>query len=176
MAGNSAHVSIGYTVTAAVDSTPPVVTPVVTGTAGASGWYRSSVSVSWQVTDPESPITSTSGCGATAVTSDTSGVTFTCSATSAGGTSQQSVTIKRDTVLPLIGILFPLEGWVFDRNAKVLALYGCLDLRSGISQCSGPVASGSYIDTASAGTKIFAVTGRDRAGNTRTSTVHYRVR
>ena len=44
------------------DYTAPVVTPTVTGTLGNNGWYRSDVSVSWTVTDNESPITSREGC------------------------------------------------------------------------------------------------------------------
>lgn len=160
----------------APDSTPPVITPVIAGTAGTDGWYRSNVSVSWQVTDAESSVTSTTGCGTNSVTSDTNGKVFNCSATSAGGTSQRSITIKRDTVLPLVGVLFPLEGVVLNRNSKFPALYACLDTLSGTSQCKGTVAAGSYIDTSTAGTKTFTVTGLDRAGNTRTSNVHYQVR
>jgi len=88
-----------------VDTTPPVITPTVTGTLGNNGWtgtlgnngwYTSDITVSWEVTDAESDITFTDGCQTTAVTTDTLGVTFTCSATSGGGPASQSVTIKRD--------------------------------------------------------------------------------
>ncbi len=87
-------------VTAPPDSTPPVITPTVTGTAGANGWYVSDVTVSWSVTDPESTITSQNDCTTSTVTTDTTGVTFTCTATSAGGTNSKSVTVKRDTTPP----------------------------------------------------------------------------
>ena len=82
------------------DATPPEITPVVTGTLGANGWYTSDVDVSWTVTDDESAISSTSGCGSASVTTDTTGVTFTCTATSAGGTSSESVTVKVDKTGP----------------------------------------------------------------------------
>jgi hypothetical protein len=82
------------------DSTPPVITPTVTGTQ-SGGWFTSNVTVSWAVADPESSFT-TSGCATETVTSDTNGTTFTCSATSDGGTSTESVTIKRDTTGPSI--------------------------------------------------------------------------
>ena len=66
------------------------------------GWYSSDVQVSWSTSDPHSAISSTSGCNSTSVTSDTSGVTITCSATSEGGTAERSVTICRDTVAPTL--------------------------------------------------------------------------
>jgi hypothetical protein len=77
-----------------------VITPSVVGTKGNDPWYVSDVTVSWSFVDAESTITSTSGCGPTTISTDTAGVTLTCSATSAGGTSSESVTIKRDTTPP----------------------------------------------------------------------------
>lgn len=87
---------------AVVDTTPPVITPNITGTLGDNGWYVSDVNVSWTVTDGESTISSESGCGPSGVTSDTAGVTFTCTATSAGGTASASVTVKRDATPPTV--------------------------------------------------------------------------
>jgi probable HAF family extracellular repeat protein len=92
----------GYLVSpvTATDTTPPEVHPTGTGPLGNSGWYVGNVTVSWTVTDSESAVSSSTGCGASTVTTDTVGVTFTCSATSAGGTATQSVTIKRDATPP----------------------------------------------------------------------------
>jgi hypothetical protein len=87
-------------VVAAADSTPPVITPTVSGTLGSNGWYTGDVQVSWSVTDAQSSITSSTGCDPTTISIDTTGMTLTCSATSAGGTSQQSVTVKRDATPP----------------------------------------------------------------------------
>ena len=85
--------------TAGSDLTPPVIEPVLTGTAGANGWYVSNVQLTWKVTDPESAVTTTSGCEQSLVTSDTEGMNFTVHrATSAGGTAKRPVTIKRDTI------------------------------------------------------------------------------
>lgn len=84
------------------DTTPPVITPNVSGTLGDNGWYVSDVTVSWTVVDNESAISSSSGCSATTITSDTVGTTLTCTATSAGGTASQSLTIKRDATAPSI--------------------------------------------------------------------------
>ncbi|CAG0962154.1 hypothetical protein ANAEL_00691 [Anaerolineales bacterium] len=84
------------------DHTPPVVTPTVSGTLGSNGWYTGNVTVTWSVSDPESTITSPA-CTNQEVTDDTVGVVFTCTATSAGGTTTvQTVTIKRDATPPTI--------------------------------------------------------------------------
>ncbi len=84
------------------DLTAPVITPSVSGTLGSSGWYVSDVSVTWNVADPESEISSQAGCDPSTVVSDTAGSTFTCSATSAGGTSSASAVVQRDTTPPTV--------------------------------------------------------------------------
>ena len=93
------------------DKTPPIITPIVTGTSGNNGWYVSDVAVAWNVTDGQSPIQSTSGCGSVSVNSDTPGTTFTCTATSAGGTASNSFTVKRDTAPPTIACGSPDGLW-----------------------------------------------------------------
>ena len=92
--------SYSINVGAPADATPPVITPNITGTLGTNGWYTSNVGLTWTVTDAESSISSSTGCGPSNVTADTTGETFTCSATSAGGTASQTVTIKRDASAP----------------------------------------------------------------------------
>lgn len=76
------------------DTTPPVITKVITGTVGLHGWYTSDVSVAWTVTDPESAVVIDSGCGTQNFTSETTAVTSSCSAHSEGGSSSDSVTLK----------------------------------------------------------------------------------
>jgi hypothetical protein len=82
------------------DGTPPVITPSVTGTAGANGWYTSDVTVSWTVIDAESAVSSQTGCGSTTLTGETADTTLTCTATSGGGTASSSVRIKLDKTPP----------------------------------------------------------------------------
>jgi len=122
------------------DSTPPVITPTVTGTLGNNGWYTSNVNVSWSVTDGQSAVTSTTGCGASSVTADTAGVTFTCSATSGGGSASQSVTVKRDATPPSASASrLPAanpSGW---NNTDVVVTFSGADALSGIAGCSGAV-------------------------------------
>jgi hypothetical protein len=122
------------------DSTPPVIVPTVNGTLGKNGWYVSDVAVSWTVTDAESTVTSTTGCGAASVTSDTAGTTLTCSATSAGGTSSVSVTIKRDATAPTAtasaGPPANQYGW---RKQNVTVTFSGTDALSGGVTCDPPV-------------------------------------
>ena len=85
-----------------VDITAPVITPSLAGTLGNDGWYTSAVAVSWTLTDDESGIATSAGCGPTTITSDTAGTTVTCAATNNQGLlSIQSVTLKIDKTPPV---------------------------------------------------------------------------
>jgi hypothetical protein len=150
------------------DTTPPVITPNVVGTLGSNGWYVSDVNVSWTVSDPESPITSTTGCGSSTVNADTSGVTFTCSATSAGGNSSQSVTIKRDATAPTITFVSPSTSpWY---NVDVIANWNCTDALSGVvSALASATTSGEGAAVPATGTCT------DNAGNAASNTQNFKV-
>jgi hypothetical protein len=79
----------------------PAITSKIAGTLGNNEWYTSNVTVSWEVTNTGSPVTSKTGCNTTVISSDTVGTTLTCTSTSAaGGTNSQSVFIKRDHTNP----------------------------------------------------------------------------
>jgi hypothetical protein len=147
----------------APDATPPVITPTVTGTVGSNGWYTSDVSLSWTVTDDASTVSNTSGCGPSTITTDTAGVTFTCEATSAGGTEQQAVTIKRDATAPIVTTGSPdrspnAAGWY---SAPVTVTFTGQDGTSGIASCTATTYNGP--DSATAG---LPGTCTDSAGNT----------
>ncbi len=120
------------------DSTPPVIEPHIAGTAGTNGWYTSDVALSWTVTDPESSVTSREGCSDTTVTQDTIGATFKCVATSAGGTSGQVVTIRRDATAPTLTFGAPspepnASGWY---NVEVSVPFTVQDAMSGVASTS----------------------------------------
>ncbi|MDQ8165240.1 MAG: fibro-slime domain-containing protein [Gemmatimonadota bacterium] len=145
-----------------VDDTPPSVTPVVTGTMGNNGWYTSDVSVSWTVTDGESDITS-AACMPSTVTTDTPGVTFNCSATSAGGTASGSVTIKRDATAPTISAAIIAGtlgngGWY---TSAVTVGFTCADGGSGVATC----AANQTLSTEGGNTSAAGM-ATDAAGNT----------
>jgi hypothetical protein len=98
---NSIRATATFQVNPPSDATPPVIQPIISGTLGNNGWYVSDVTVSWNVSDPESGIASSSGCGTVTINYDTTGVTLTCSATNGAGLSNSvSVTIKRDATPP----------------------------------------------------------------------------
>ncbi len=83
------------------DTTPPVITPTVTPAPNANGWNKTDVTVLWSVTDPESGIASSIGCGTTVLTAETPGTLLTCSATNGVGlSSSASVTVKIDKTPP----------------------------------------------------------------------------
>jgi hypothetical protein len=87
------------------DTSPPVITPAVSGTQGTNGWYTSAVTVTWDINDPDSGINSSSGCDAARLTADTQGTTVTCSATNGAGLSNSSsVTIKIDQTPPTCSV------------------------------------------------------------------------
>ena len=121
----------------ASDTTPPVITPSVSGTLGSNGWYVSDVMVSWTVVDDESTITSKTSCDSTTISTDTAGTTLTCSATSAGGTSSQSVTIKRDATPPTISALIDKSpaacGWFNASSGAPTVSFYCADATSGLA-------------------------------------------
>ncbi len=158
------------------DTTPPEITPNVSGTVGNNGWYRSAVTVTWTVIDPESGIASSTGCGQTVISNDTTGTTITCSATnSAGLSASQQVIIKVDQTAPGINVVTPGAGASYLLGSSVTANYSCSDATSGVASCIGTAPSGSAIDTVSVGTKSFTVTASDNAGNAKTVTATYSV-
>jgi len=148
-----------------MDTTPPSITPNIVGTAGSNGWYASNVALSWNVSDGESPIQSSFGCAPVVVNTDTGGTTFTCTATSAGGTASNSVTVKRDTALPTVACGAPDEQW----HASDVSI-GCVasDAGSGLAAPSNAnfaliTAVPADTETANASTGLFKVC--DVAGN-----------
>jgi hypothetical protein len=173
LAGNASTFSHSYTVVAG----SPTVQPVLTGTLGDNGWYTSDVSLRWQVS---SPITSSTGCEARTIASDTTGVTYTCIASNASGTSTASATIRRDASEPAIEIRLPAKVKKARKGkASVIASYDCVDSVSGLAAaagCVGTVANGEPLDTATRGPKTFTVRAKDAAGNPVTRTMTYKVK
>ena len=147
---------------ARVDETPPMVASVV-GAEGTDGWYRSDVEVSWTVDDPESAITAAVGCDPVTVLADTAGADFTCQASSAGGITVESVTVKRDAAAPILEGT-PVgppngAGWY---KSDVAVSWACSDALSGIAE--GACAANSVLTGEGAGL-VAKASVSDRAGN-----------
>ncbi len=166
---NGAGLSTSGTATFKYDSSPPVVTPSVTGKLGANGWYTGDVSVGWSVSDSVSDIDSSSGCGTTALTSDTAGQTLTCTATNGAGlTTQRSVTVKIDRSAPDTTITGGPSGTVTSTVASFTfsasepgATFACSLDGGGFQPCSSPQTYSGLTD----GSHSFQVRATDPAGN-----------
>lgn len=148
------------------EGTPPVITASVNGPAGNNGWYAGPVNVTWTVSDPESPLTASTGCGPVTLTADTAGTTLTCTATSAGGTATQSVTIKIDQTAPAIA---PSQappanaaGW---NNSGVTVTFVCSDALSGLA-----VGGQAYTVASEGAGQAVSHTCVDQAGNAASAT------
>jgi CubicO group peptidase (beta-lactamase class C family) len=160
---------------AAIEDTPPIITPTVSGVFGNNGWYVSNVSVSWSAVDPDSDIISTSGCDAIVVDADTSpaGQTITCTATSLGGTTSESVTIRRDATAPSAAVLGVQDGDSF--AAVDPPDVGC--------SASDPLPGSGVVDAGpepeinddGGGNFTASCTAEDRAGNRDTASVTFRL-
>lgn len=146
--------SFTVNVSAPADVTAPVITPMVTPAANANGWHNTDVNVSWTVVDNESTVTSTTGCDAVVLSDETSGTTLTCEATSSGGTTSVSVTIKIDKTAPTATATpSPLpntNGW---NNAAVTVTFTGEDALSGIDFCdAATVLASEGADQSASGT------------------------
>ena len=99
--GLTAAGSVTYAI---VDASAPVITYALdpADPDGANGWYRGDVRLTWTVTEDESPGSLTlTGCDDQVVDADQAETSYSCAATSAGGTATPvSVSLKRDSSAP----------------------------------------------------------------------------
>ncbi|WP_439938412.1 PxKF domain-containing protein [Nocardia sp. N13] len=168
-AGNPASGSV----TVKRDATAPVITPVVTGPRKGTEWYTGDVSVKWDVSDPTSGLADSDGCDEATVTEDTTGTTYTCSATDlAGNSDNKSVTVKRDATAPVLTLTGgPAAGATYDFG-DVPAPSTC-EASDVTSRLAGPctvTAGGTTV-----GAKTQVATATDQAGNVTTEERKYTV-
>jgi hypothetical protein len=167
------HVSVLLNTTAPPDATPPQITPVLTPATpdGANGWYRGNVTLTWNVSEPEAPSSLVkTGCQPQSITGDQPMTTYSCSATSQGGSAGPvTVTIGRDATAPTItGSVLPAapdgaNGWYVTAPTVT---WTCSDATSGVASCTTPT-------TASTDGRRQTITGTatDRAGNSASATL-----
>jgi hypothetical protein len=136
------------------DTTPPVISKDVAGTLGNNGWYTSDVSLTWTVVENESQASlQKDGCVDQNITTDQQEQTYSCSATSDGGSAGPvDVKIKRDATAPTGVAGSPSgqdhNGWY---NSPVDIVFQGTDGTSGIADCStvsynGPDGTGLTVD------------------------------
>lgn len=153
------------------DPSAPTIDSTLTPSSpdGDEGWYRSDVTLTWDVGEPESPSSlALDGCDDQSIVTDGEFV-FSCSATSAGGSSGPvDVAVKRDATEPTISGSRTPEANAFGWNGgDVVVSFACADALSGLASCTADqTLGGEGRDQSVVGT------ARDRAGNTESTTVH----
>ena len=169
--GNTSSCNSSITV---VDTTPPSITcpaPITVEATFLSGAFVTPGTAT--ASDIAGPVTIT-GPAAGTYPLGTTTITYTATDQSGNTSSCNSSITVHDTTAPAITITTPAHT-VYAIGQVVNASYSCSDIGSGVATCAGNVASGTPIDTSSAGTKSFTVTAVDNVGNTSHQTVTYDV-
>ena len=142
---------------------------------GKGGWFtKKRVQVSWDTTDPESPIESTDGCDPITVTEEGT-TTFTCSVVSGGGPGSTTAKIKHDTKKPKkpkVKVIRDGASYSAGQLPSARKVKKCKskDKTSGVKSCK---VKGF---TSSPGRHELKATATDKAGLKSKRTVSYRVR
>lgn len=163
--GLTASASATYSI---VDPSPPSIGSALSPVApdGNNGWYRSDVSLTWTVTENESPNSlQTTGCTDQNVTADQLATTYSCSATSAGGSAGPvDVTIKRDATAPTAALVGgPGNGATYYIGLDTVPAAPTCSADDATSGVAGCVLSGY---STAVGTHTVKATATDNAGNT----------
>lgn len=154
----------------------PAIRSKITGVKGSNGWYRSDVSVGWEVSDADG-IRDSDGCGPQVVRGDTPGRTIRCTATTNGFPSFScavSVTIKIDETAPVLGDVSVEPGagvnevrWKSTSDADIVVVERA---RRGAEAAPDTVFRGaatSFADTgiADGAEYVYTLRSYDQAGN-----------
>ena len=159
------------------DTTPPVITPTVTGTLGNNGWYTGNVSLSWSVAELQSPLTlMIDGCADQTITADQPATSYSCSASSAGGSAGPvTVTVKRDATPPTITYSGDAGTYTVDQTVTIACV--AADALSGVasSTCASNSLAAVPAYTLALGAHTLSASANDNAGNTGTGTASFTV-
>jgi hypothetical protein len=163
----TAESSLSYSI---VDPSAPVIgyTLDPANADGSNGWYKSDVTLTWNVSEPQSPSSlQKTGCVDQSITTDQAATTYTCSATSAGGSAdEQSVTIKRDATAPdvTLGGVSGTSGTNDWYKSVVTQTFNATDATSGLA---GPASFTKSSGANEEGSNVSISSGAvlDNAGN-----------
>lgn len=169
--GLTASGSVTYSI---IDSTAPDISYVLNPTSpdGTNNWYTSDVTLTWTVSEPDSPNSLVeTGCDDQSITADQQATTYSCSATSAGGSAGPvEVSIKRDATAPTISHL--ISGTAGDNGwytSDVTVQFTCGDDTSGIATCTSDTPLGEGAD------QVVNGSATDNAGNSASDPVSVNV-
>jgi hypothetical protein len=152
------------------DTTPPAIDYTLNPATpdGNNGWYKSDVSLTWSVTENETPGSLVkTGCVDQNITADQQETTYSCSATSDGGSAGPvEVKIKRDASEPNLACETGPSGWqagnvLLGCTAADVGPSGLANSGDASFQLSTNVAAGSETSDAQTGSKTVI----DSAGN-----------
>jgi hypothetical protein len=159
-----------FTLGSPPDGTPPLISPIVSGTQGHNGWHTSPTDLAWTVSDPESAISSRTGCVDQQLTTDQPKTAYGCTATSAGGTTGPVVTtIGVDLTDPTV-TCGPTPTFALNQPGGTVQA-AVTDSGSGAVVSTLSAAA----DTSVVGRHTVALTGRDNAGRTSVAQCPYSV-
>jgi len=177
-AGDSSNYSVTVLAPTPSDTTPPDISYVLNPASpdGADGWYTSDVTLTWTVTENESPSSLvTTGCDDQNITADQTEATYSCSATSDGGSAGPvDVSIKRDATKPT-NVAFTggsiTDGGTYYFGSVPAGPTGCTadDATSGVASCV--VTGGGN----TVGPHSYTATAADNAGNVEIAMLNYTV-
>ncbi|MFL6211578.1 MAG: OmpL47-type beta-barrel domain-containing protein [Pyrinomonadaceae bacterium] len=175
VAGNSANALLGGI---NIDLTPPSISASRTPSANGAGWNNTDVTASYNASDALSGLTEPA-TGAHVFSAEGTGQSHTFTVHDVAGNMNSATVsgVNIDKTAPTVTITAPVNG-SYLLNQTVAANYSCSDTGaapSGIDTCTGPVASGSNIDTATVGSHTFTVNATDKAGNTASAARNYSV-
>jgi hypothetical protein len=151
-----------------VDDSAPAISYALTPPTpdGLNGWYQGNVSLTWTVSEPQSPNSlETTGCVDQNITADQVATTYSCAATSAGGAaSTVSLTIKRDGTAPTVSYTSGsgtqgTNGWY---TSNVTATFTGTDALSGPASDTKPATTTGEGSAVTVNSPAFT----DNAGNT----------
>jgi hypothetical protein len=171
--------SLPATVELRIDRSGPVA--ACNGPDGS--WHADNVSVDCSASDALSGLADPAAAAFALSTNVPAGVETAGAATGSQGlvdlagnlSTAGPVTGNRiDRKAPSIAITVPAGG-TYAVHQVVAASYTCADGGSGVATCAGPVPLGGALDTATPGTKTFAVEARDAVGNAGRASSDYEV-
>jgi len=172
--GLTASSSVIYSI---IDPSAPVISYILapaTPDLGSNGWYTSNVTLTWAVTELESPGSLVmTGCVDKLVNADQDATPYTCSATSAGGSAGPvNVTIKRDATAPVVtgsvtSTVIDVSGTPWYKDSADVA-WQATDATSGVKTGSLTPTSATLLE---GWNQSAAATAYDNAGNLGTGSV-----
>jgi uncharacterized protein len=174
--GNTAHGSFTVNV---LDT----IAPVISCGSPDGLWHASDVSIVCHASDTGSGLAvaadatfslSTSIAAGIETANAATGIHTVCDHSGNCSTAGPIAGNKVDKRGPQISITSPSNA-TYLLNQTVASNYNCTDGGSGLSTCSGSVANGANINTASVGSQTFAVNSTDVVGNANSATVSYTV-